>query len=133
MTPTLPIEGFKSDTATVGGVHLHYWLGGDPEGQPIILWHGFLSTSYAWREVAPALANAGHSVLVPDMRGYGDSDKPEGTDGYDARALAKECRALVSWFRRRKADYPRRARHGGAAGAHLGKRPLSRDRGTTLH
>ncbi|MEI1377343.1 alpha/beta hydrolase [Nostoc sp. UHCC 0926] len=96
MTPTLPIEGFTSDTATVGGVHLHYWLGGDPEGQPIILWHGFLSTSYAWREVAPALAIAGHSVLVPDMRGYGDSDKPGGTDGYDARALAEECRALVS-------------------------------------
>lgn len=96
MTPTLSIQAFTSSTATVDGVRLHYWLGGEPEGQPIILWHGFLSTSYAWREVAPALANAGHSVLVPDMRGYGDSDKPEGTNGYDARSLAEECRALVS-------------------------------------
>lgn len=96
MTPTLSIQAFTSSTATVDGVRLHYWLGGEPEGQPIILWHGFLSTSYAWREVAPALANAGHSVLVPDMQGYGDSDKPEGTNGYDARSLAEECRALVS-------------------------------------
>jgi pimeloyl-ACP methyl ester carboxylesterase len=80
----------------VDGVLLHYWVGGQPDGQPVILWHGFLSTGYAWREVAPALASAGLSVLVPDMRGYGDSDKPDGDDGYDARALAEECRSLVA-------------------------------------
>jgi pimeloyl-ACP methyl ester carboxylesterase len=81
------ISGFRSDTVTVDGVRLHYWVGGQPDGPPVILWHGFLSTGYAWREVAPALASAGLSVLVPDMRGYGDSDKPDGDDGYDARAL----------------------------------------------
>jgi pimeloyl-ACP methyl ester carboxylesterase len=90
------ISGFRSDTVTVDGVLLHYWVGGRPDGQPVILWHRFLSTGYAWREVAPALASAGLSVLVPDMRGYGDSDKPEGNDGYDARALAEECRSLVA-------------------------------------
>jgi len=95
MSPAV-IRGFESKSATVGGVRLHYWIGGDPNGQPVILWHGFLSTSYAWREVAPALAKAGLSVLVPDMRGYGDSDKPPGNDGYDARSLAEECRALVA-------------------------------------
>ena len=36
------------------------------------------------------------TVLVPDMRGFGDSDKPAGNDGYDARSLAEECRALVA-------------------------------------
>jgi pimeloyl-ACP methyl ester carboxylesterase len=91
-----PIAGFRSETATVDGVKLHYWIGGAPEGQPVILWHGFLSTGYAWRDVAPALAEAGLSVLVPDMRGYGDSDKPAGTDGYDARSLAEECRKLIA-------------------------------------
>jgi len=60
-------------------------------GQPAILWHGFLSTGFAWRGVAPALAEAGLAVLVPDMRGFGDSDKPDGDDGYDARALAQGC------------------------------------------
>ena len=90
------IPGFRSETVTVAGVRLHHWVGGDPDGQPVILWHGFLSTGYAWRKVAPALAEAGLAVLVPDMRGYGDSDKPEGNEGYDARALAEECRALVA-------------------------------------
>jgi pimeloyl-ACP methyl ester carboxylesterase len=91
-----PIPQLRSTFATVGGVRLHYWIGGDPHGQPVILWHGFLSTGYAWREIAPALAEAGMAVLVPDMRGFGDSDKPGGNDGYDARSLAEECRALVS-------------------------------------
>ncbi|MGA3228040.1 MAG: alpha/beta hydrolase [Acidobacteriaceae bacterium] len=89
------IAGFEEATAKLGDVRLHYWMGGNPEGPPVLLWHGFLSTSYAWRKVAPALADAGFAVLVPDMRGFGDSDKPAGTEGYDARALAEEFRALV--------------------------------------
>ena len=95
LTTAPVIPGFTSETVSVGGVCLHYWVGGNPEGQPVLLWHGFLSTGYAWRKVAPALADAGLSVLVPDMRGYGDSDKPEGVVGYDSRALAEEFRALV--------------------------------------
>jgi pimeloyl-ACP methyl ester carboxylesterase len=88
-------SGFTSHTASVNGVRLHYWLGGEPDGPSVLLWHGFLSTSLEWRKVMPLLAAAGYAVLVPDMRGYGDSDKPAGTDGYDARALAEEFRALV--------------------------------------
>jgi len=93
---TATIVGFESKSATIAGIRLHYWIGGDPEGSPVILWHGFLSTCYAWRDVAPALAKAGLSVLVPDMRGYGDSDKPPGNDGYDARSLAEEGRGLIA-------------------------------------
>ncbi len=96
MQPAATIQGFRSETVAVNGVRLHYWLGGDPQGQPIVLWHGFLSTGYAWRKVAPALASVGLAVLVPDMRGFGDSDKPDGNEGYDARALAEEGRALVA-------------------------------------
>ena len=89
------IPGFTSNTALVNGVSLHYLIGGNPDGPPVLLWHGFLSTCYAWRKVMPALANAGLAVLAPDMRGYGDSDKPAGIEGYDGRALAEEFRALV--------------------------------------
>lgn len=95
ITAQASIPGFTHEVAAVNGVRLHYWLGGDPNGQPVLLWHGFLSTSCAWRKVAPAVADAGLAVLVPDMRGYGDSDKPAGTEGYDARALSEEFRALV--------------------------------------
>jgi pimeloyl-ACP methyl ester carboxylesterase len=94
--PATPIEGFESGYDTVDGVRLHYWRGGDPDGCPVVLWHGFLGTGYAWREVARALAQQGRHVLVPDMRGYGDSDKPAGVDGYDARFLAEEGRRLVA-------------------------------------
>jgi pimeloyl-ACP methyl ester carboxylesterase len=87
--------GFVSETIAIDGVNLHYWIGGDPNGRPVLLWHGFLSTSYAWRKVAPSIAKSGYAILVPDMRGYGDSDKPAGIKGYDARALAEEFRTLV--------------------------------------
>jgi pimeloyl-ACP methyl ester carboxylesterase len=60
-----------------------------------LLWHGFLGTGYSWHKVMPLLAEAGFSILVPDMRGYGDSDKPAGTEGYDARALSEQFRELV--------------------------------------
>jgi pimeloyl-ACP methyl ester carboxylesterase len=95
LAPPASIPGFERRSETVDGVRIHYLIGGNPSGPPILLWHGFLSTSYGWRHVAPALAAAGAAVLIPDMRGYGDSDKPAGTDGYDARALGEEFRALV--------------------------------------
>lgn len=94
-TPIAAIPNFKSETAEVNGVRLHYWVGGASAGQPILLWHGFLGTAYSWHKVMPLLAAAGYAVLVPDMRGYGDSDKPDGNEGYDARALAEEFRALA--------------------------------------
>jgi pimeloyl-ACP methyl ester carboxylesterase len=93
--PRSSIPDFTSETASVGGVRLHYWRGGNPNGQPVLLWHGFLTTGYTWYKVAPALVAAGMSVLVPDMRGYSDSDKPARTEDYDARSLSEEFRALV--------------------------------------
>lgn len=90
------IPEFQQADETVDGVRLHYRLGGPEGGRPVILWHGFLSTGHVWRKVAPDLARAGYRVLIPDMRGYGDSDKPEGVAGYDARSLMEETRALAA-------------------------------------
>ena len=92
----LTIEGFQSGFERIDDVGLHFWYGGSPDGPPVLLWHGFMETSYCWRHVAAMLAQAGCCVLIPDMRGYGDSDKPEGEAGYDARSLAEEFRALVA-------------------------------------
>jgi pimeloyl-ACP methyl ester carboxylesterase len=94
-TNRLPVPGFRSEMRDIGGAQLHTWIGGDPQGPPVVLWHGFLSTSYAWHKVAPRLAEAGLSVLVPDLLGFGDSAKPEGVNGYDARALAEQTRKLA--------------------------------------
>jgi pimeloyl-ACP methyl ester carboxylesterase len=89
------IAGFRSQSANVNAVSLHYWIGGDPNGTPVLLWHGFLGTAYSWHKLMPLLVDAGYRVLAPDMRGYGDSDKPAGDAGYDGAALAEEFRSLV--------------------------------------
>jgi alpha-beta hydrolase superfamily lysophospholipase len=49
----------------VKGVNLHFWIGGDPQRPPVLLWHGFLGTGYTWRKVMTRLAQRGFSVLVP--------------------------------------------------------------------
>jgi pimeloyl-ACP methyl ester carboxylesterase len=89
------IAGFRSESSSVNGVSLHYWIGGNPNGPAVLLWHGFLGTSYSWHRLMPLLADAGYRILVPDMRGYGDSDKPAGDAGYDGAALAEEFRSLA--------------------------------------
>ena len=93
------IAGFRSESARVNGVSLHYWVGGDPNGSHVLLRHGFLGTGYSWHRLMPLLVGAGYRVLVPDMRGYGDSDKPAGDAGYDGAALAEEFRSLVGQLR----------------------------------
>ncbi|WP_426506759.1 alpha/beta fold hydrolase [Dactylosporangium sp. McL0621] len=65
------------------------------EGRPVVLLHGFPQTHLMWRHVAPALAAAGHLVICPDLRGYGDSDKPEGTAAYAKRVMAQDVVALA--------------------------------------
>ncbi len=89
------IPGFETRVAQVNGQTLQYWIGGDPTGTPVLLWHGFLGTSYAWHRVMPLLAKAGYFVLAPDMRGYGDSSKPAGSAGYDGKTVADDFRLLT--------------------------------------
>lgn len=52
------------------------------EGQPVLLIHGFPDSSHLWRHQVPALLEAGMRVVVPDLRGFGESDKPEAVEGY---------------------------------------------------
>ncbi|XRQ07143.1 alpha/beta fold hydrolase [Actinomadura welshii] len=61
-------------------------------GTPIVLLHGFPQTHLMWRHVAADLASD-HTVICPDLRGYGDSDKP--TDDYSKRTMAADIVALA--------------------------------------
>ncbi len=94
--PAPAIRGLRSEYASIGDQRLHYWIGGPDDGPPVILWHGFLGTGYGWRDVAPGLVDVGLRVLVVDLLGFGDSDKPVGTEGYDARAVAEQVRSLAA-------------------------------------
>ncbi|RZU74489.1 pimeloyl-ACP methyl ester carboxylesterase [Micromonospora kangleipakensis] len=89
------ISGFDYQRVTVAdGVTLNTAVGGS--GSPIVLLHGFPQTHLMWRHVAADLA-ADHTVICPDLRGYGASDKPAETDGaaYAKRTMAADVVALA--------------------------------------
>lgn len=89
-TPAPVPDGAASRYATVNGVRLHYVVAGS--GDPVLLLHGWPETWYAWRKVIPVLA-ARFTVVAPDMRGYGDSERPAG--GYDKVTVATDVHELM--------------------------------------
>ena len=82
--------GFTEHTADVNGVRLHYFI--DGKGSPVVLLHGYAQTSHMWNPVMPLLAKT-HTVIVTDLRGAGDSSKPE--SGYDKKNMAVDIHDLV--------------------------------------
>jgi pimeloyl-ACP methyl ester carboxylesterase len=77
--------------ATVNGVRLHYRIAG--QGSPIVLLHGYAETGHMWTPLIPLLAKH-HTVIVPDLRGAGDSAKP--ATGYDKKNMAVDIHELVT-------------------------------------
>src|ERR1044071_3255042 len=84
-------DGFTEHFAEVNGVKLHYLIGG--KGSPVVLLHGYAETSHMWIPIMPLLAK-NHTVIVPDLRGAGDSSKPE--SGYDKKNMAVDIHDLTS-------------------------------------
>jgi len=64
----------------VNGLRLHVQDEGD--GEPVLLLHGFPDSGRLWRHQVPALTAAGFRAVVPDLRGFGESDRPEGVASY---------------------------------------------------
>jgi haloacetate dehalogenase len=88
----LQLNGFDYRQITVAeDVALHVAVGGS--GSPVVLLHGFPQTHLMWRHVAADLA-ADHTVICPDLRGYGASGKPAG-GSYAKRTMAADIVALA--------------------------------------
>lgn len=89
-------DGFTLTRREGEGVGLRVRHGGS--GPAVLLLHGHPRTHATWHRVAPLLAAAGHTVVCPDLRGYGQSDKPP-TDPrhspYSKRAMAGDCLAVM--------------------------------------
>ena len=85
-----PPAGFKEAIAPANGTKIHYQVGGS--GSAVVLLHGYAQTSYMWRPVMGELAKR-HTVIVPDLRGAGDSEKAE--SGYDKKNMARDIHELV--------------------------------------
>jgi len=82
--------GFRQRTIETSDTSIHVVTGG--EGPPLLLLHGFPQTHILWRKVAPVLARS-HTLVMPDLRGYGDSGKPpagENHINYSKRSMARD-------------------------------------------
>ena len=62
------------------------------DGPLVVLCHGFPETWYSWRHQLPALAGAGYRAVAVDMRGYGETDQPEGIGSFLLRLAFAEFR-----------------------------------------
>jgi len=81
--------------ADSGGVGIEYSVSGPEGGRPVLLLHGFPDTGDLWRHQVPALVGAGLRVIVPDQRGYGRTDKPDGVDAYNVVYLVGDAIAVL--------------------------------------
>jgi pimeloyl-ACP methyl ester carboxylesterase len=77
----------------VNGINLHYLDEG--EGAPVLMLHGFPDSSRAWRHQIPALTAAGFRCIVPDLRGFGETDAPEDVAAYAIPEIEKDVLRLL--------------------------------------
>jgi haloacetate dehalogenase len=88
--PDAFFPGFSAETVETTGTKIYVLRKGS--GRPLLLLHGYPETHLTWHKVAPKLAEQ-FSVVVPDLRGYGDSGKPqdgERHENYSFRAMAQD-------------------------------------------
>lgn len=83
-------KGITEKIANVDGVKINYKIAG--RGPLVVLLHGYAQTSHMWLPLMPLLAKS-HTVIAPDLRGAGGSERTAG--GYDKKTLAKDIRNLV--------------------------------------
>lgn len=98
MSPVDLLPGFRTLDVDVAGVRIHARVAGS--GPPVLLLHGYPQNHLMWHRVAPALAEH-HTVVLADLRGYGDSDRPSDPVGepahtaYSKRATAADQVGLM--------------------------------------
>lgn len=86
----------QAECVKANGIELEVFQAG--AGRPIVLCHGWPEHAYSWRHQIPALARAGHHVIVPNQRGYGASSRPEEVAAYDLEHLTGDLTALLDHF-----------------------------------
>ncbi|MFD4675468.1 alpha/beta fold hydrolase [Lentzea sp. NPDC058450] len=80
----------------VNGVELEVFEAGT--GKPVILCHGWPEHAHSWRHQIPALVEAGHHVIAPNQRGYGNSSRPPEVTAYDIKHLTGDLVALLDHY-----------------------------------
>jgi pimeloyl-ACP methyl ester carboxylesterase len=85
-------DGIEEKFIETNGIKLHTMIIG--EGLPLILLHGFPDFWYGWKSVIPGLKND-FKLIIPDMRGYNLSDKPDGLENYKNEVLVEDIKGLI--------------------------------------
>lgn len=116
----MPAERFRHELVSANGLRFHCVTAG--EGPLLLLLHGFPQFWYAWRHQIPALA-ARFRVVAPDLRGYGDTEKPPLVDDYAPDKLVADVAALVKSFGAERATLVGHDWGGGIAWATALERP----------
>lgn len=89
---------FRYERVTTSGAEINVAIGGD--GPPLLLLHGNPLTHVSWHKIAPALARS-FTIVTPDLRGYGDSSKPDGREdhsGYSFRSMGEDNAEVMTHF-----------------------------------
>lgn len=92
------LESFRYERVKTSGAEINVAIGGN--GPPLLLLHGNPLTHVSWHKVAPALAKS-FTLVMPDLRGYGDSSKPDGGEdhsGYSFRSMGQDNAELMTHF-----------------------------------
>ncbi|WP_375437559.1 alpha/beta fold hydrolase [uncultured Hymenobacter sp.] len=90
--------GWKSSKQVVNGLTLHVVEAGPVDGSLLILLHGFPEFWWAWRHQITPFAEAGYRVVVPDLRGYNQSEAPEEVSAYRLDRLVADVLALADHY-----------------------------------
>ena len=85
----------KHGRARVNGIRMHYVTAG--QGEPLLLVHGTPKTNYYWHKLIPLLTEH-FTVVAPDLRGFGYTDKPPVSEGYDSRTNAQDLAELMTFL-----------------------------------
>ncbi len=93
MRPAGAATSIRDEWIEGDGIRLHVRQAG--LGPPVILLHGFPEDARTWKHQIPALVDAGFSILAPDLRGYGRSDRPTARGAYHMKHLVADVARLV--------------------------------------
>ena len=96
---------FKPNYMMIDGLRIHYLDEGPSNADPIILFHGEPTWSYLFRKMVPVLTEAGYRVVVPDMVGFGKSDKFESKYDYSYKHHVEVMKELVERLDLRNATH----------------------------
>jgi pimeloyl-ACP methyl ester carboxylesterase len=94
-----PAPSFQN--IAVNGVNLRCVVEG--EGPLVLMIHGWPESWYSWRHQIGPVRDAGYRVVVPDVRGYGGSDKPQAIEAYDMESLVGDVLGLIDHFGEKQA------------------------------